>query len=133
MRSESFRRLQSVEPVPLTNHNSAMRDRIAQQVAEYEARGGTITRLDSALSEKVVRDAMTGKVLAPASSEVVDGVTLLSIHRVMKITGLSRSTIGQGVHSGRFPAPVKQSGRARQWDEADVLRWMVEQGGAASV
>ena len=48
---------------------------------------------------------------------------VLRLPEVIKITGLSRSTIYAWVNSGRFPPPV-HLGRTVGWLESEVADWL---------
>ena len=50
----------------------------------------------------------------------------LRITEVEALTGLSRTTIYDWSADGRFPRPVRLSGRAVRWIESEVLEWMDE-------
>lgn len=43
--------------------------------------------------------------------------------RVKEETGLSKSTIYQGIKDGTFPKPVKISERAVGWRQSDIIAW----------
>ena len=46
---------------------------------------------------------------------------------VVKITGLSKTTIWRRVRSGDFPAPIRLGGLAARsvgWREAEIERWI---------
>jgi prophage regulatory protein len=45
---------------------------------------------------------------------------------VQHVTGLPRGTIYQYLAAGRFPKPIKISGRTNVWLEAEILKWMAE-------
>ncbi|MDE0304389.1 MAG: AlpA family phage regulatory protein [Albidovulum sp.] len=51
---------------------------------------------------------------------------LLRIAEVMRLTGLSKSTIHRKWRSGEFPAPLKlfRDGRAFGWKQSEILDWM---------
>jgi len=49
---------------------------------------------------------------------------LLRLPKVIRITGLGRSTIYRLVATGAFPAPVKLSERAVAWVFSEVERWI---------
>jgi prophage regulatory protein len=51
----------------------------------------------------------------------------LRLPQVMKMTGLSRSTLYLRVRQGRFPAPVKLGERAIAWPSPAVEAWISEQ------
>ena len=58
-------------------------------------------------------------------------IRFLRISEVEALTGLSRTTIYDWSADGRFPRPVRLSGRAVRWVESEVLEWMderIEQG-----
>ncbi len=50
--------------------------------------------------------------------------TLIKLHEVTRITALSRSTIYQAIHDGRFPKPLKTGARGVAWLEQEVLDWI---------
>ena len=53
-------------------------------------------------------------------------IRFLRISEVEALTGLSRTTIYDWSADGRFPRPVRLSGRAVRWVESEVLEWMDE-------
>ena len=66
---------------------------------------------------------------------------ILRTPEVVKLTGLSRTTIWRRVRSGDFPAPVKLGSLASRsvgWRESEIVEWfeqllVVEGGGDANV
>lgn len=44
---------------------------------------------------------------------------------------LSRSQLAREVKAGRFPAPVKLTGRIKAWRVADVRAWIASKGDSA--
>jgi len=72
--------------------------------------------------------------LPPAELGIVEPVTLstasrpepdtmLNMHDVSRLTGLSESTIKRMVIDGRFPAPIKLSPRRNGWVASSVIEW----------
>ncbi len=53
----------------------------------------------------------------------IDHHRLLRLPEVLRMTGLSRSTLYRLIGEGRFPAPVRIGPRAVAWRERDVLEW----------
>jgi prophage regulatory protein len=51
---------------------------------------------------------------------------MLRLPEVLKITGLRRTAIYEGVATGRFPRPVPLGLRAVGWDELEVIAWLNE-------
>ena len=49
---------------------------------------------------------------------------LIKLREVMRITSLSRSTIYQAIHDGRFPKPLKTGARGVAWLEQEVIDWI---------
>jgi len=49
----------------------------------------------------------------------------LRLPEVLKITGLSRSTLYRMVAEHTFPAPVKLSRRAVAWNQHPVRQWAI--------
>lgn len=49
--------------------------------------------------------------------------SMLNIYDLVRITGLSQSTIKRMVAEGRFPAPVKLSPRRNGWIASSVIAW----------
>ena len=75
--------------------------------------------------------ARKAKRSRPMSERTREGRTkprprLLRISEVVALTGLSRSTIYEWSADGRFPPPVRLSGRAVRWVEAEVEAWLRE-------
>jgi len=48
----------------------------------------------------------------------------LKLKDVIKLTGLSRSTIYSKISKGNFPAQISISDRAVAWLEDDIIEWM---------
>ena len=49
---------------------------------------------------------------------------LLRRDEVLRLTGLSKSTLNKMVKAGTFPAPVRIGTRAVAWRESEVLEWI---------
>lgn len=49
---------------------------------------------------------------------------ILRMPSVLKLTGLSRTTIWRMAKTGTFPAPVRLSKRAVGWRSTDVEAWV---------
>lgn len=60
----------------------------------------------------------------PSSSDFTD--RLLSKSEVLKIVGVSASTLYWWIHQGNFPPPVKLGPRRVAWRLSDVLAWMAK-------
>lgn len=43
---------------------------------------------------------------------------------VEEITGLSRSTIYQNIHTGEFPRPIRLGAKAVGWIESEIIDWI---------
>jgi prophage regulatory protein len=52
------------------------------------------------------------------------GDRILRIGNVLKITGLSRSTLYRKVQRGEFPKQIKLSERCSGWRQSSVHAWM---------
>ncbi|OOF57355.1 DNA-binding protein [Rodentibacter myodis] len=50
----------------------------------------------------------------------------LRVDDVIKLTGLSRSTIYDKARIGKFPEAVNLGGNAKAWLESEVRNWMNE-------
>ena len=50
--------------------------------------------------------------------------TMLDMHDVMRLTGLSKSTIKRMVSDDRFPKPIHLSPRRIGWPAGDVKAWL---------
>ena len=48
----------------------------------------------------------------------------LRLHEVLRLTGLSRSSLYRKVSAGEFPASVSLGERAVAWRYRDVMGWM---------
>lgn len=55
-----------------------------------------------------------------------DHSQLVRMPEVMRLTGLSRSTIYRMVNRGEFPAPVEDGQRAVAWRKREVVDWIEE-------
>lgn len=51
--------------------------------------------------------------------------------QVLRITGLSRSSIQRRLDEGSFPAPLSLGGRSVGWRSIDVMSWLDQQAAAA--
>lgn len=49
---------------------------------------------------------------------------MLKLKDVMKMTGLSRSTIYAYIEKGIFPAQVKIGARSVAWIEQEIIEWI---------
>ncbi|AKS24226.1 MAG: transcriptional regulator [Leptospirillum sp. Group II 'C75'] len=54
---------------------------------------------------------------------------IVRLKELVKISGLSRSTIYDQVKSGTFPQPVKLGARAIGWILSDVENWIASKAG----
>lgn len=52
---------------------------------------------------------------------------ILRLPAILKITGLSRSTIYFRISQGRFPKPISLGGRAVGWLENEIEAWIQNQ------
>ncbi len=50
--------------------------------------------------------------------------TIIKLPEVMRVTGLSRSSIYRLARLGKFPAPLKLSERSIGWRSSDVKEWV---------
>ena len=53
-----------------------------------------------------------------------EGDRLLRLPEVLRLTGLSRSTVYRKIKAGEFPRPVKLGKRAVGWREFEVIAWI---------
>ena len=51
---------------------------------------------------------------------------ILRIDEVLKLTGLSTSTLWREVEAGRFPSPVPIAKRAKGWVASDLRDWLAK-------
>ena len=51
---------------------------------------------------------------------------LVRIHEVVRMTGLSRSTIYALMAKGKFPKSIEISLRCVGWDEDEIQNWLLE-------
>jgi prophage regulatory protein len=58
---------------------------------------------------------------SPVASDVA--VLLLRLGAVIRVTGLSRSTLYRLIADGQFPRPVRLGPRAVAWRRVDVEAW----------
>ena len=54
----------------------------------------------------------------------IENERLLRRDEVLRLTGLSKSTLNKMVKAGTFPAPVRIGTRAVAWRESEVLEWI---------
>ena len=57
---------------------------------------------------------------------------ILRLREVLRITGLSRSSVYRLADAGTFPARVQIAPRAVGWREEEVLRWLEDRPDKAS-
>lgn len=62
----------------------------------------------------------------------IDHPRLLRLPEVMRLTGLSRTTIYRLMKMNRFPDRVLIGARAVAWRETDILAWLEERPVASS-
>jgi prophage regulatory protein len=75
------------------------------------------------LPESLRHGAMSFSNLSSEESQARPGSDVLRMAAVVRRTGLCRSTIYRLVARKKFPAPLKLSGRAIGWREADLDQW----------
>ena len=54
----------------------------------------------------------------------MNGHRLLKLPDVLRLTGLSRSTVYRKLKEGDFPRPVQLGKRAVAWRESDLIDWI---------
>jgi prophage regulatory protein len=61
-------------------------------------------------------------------NETIQGFTmrLIRLKEVLRLTGLSRSTIYNRMGKGHFPKPVKLGERMVAWVESEIEDWIEE-------
>ncbi len=52
------------------------------------------------------------------------GQRLIRLPEVLRLTGLSRSTLYRKIHSSQFPQPVQLGPRSVAWRVSDILAWI---------
>ena len=52
------------------------------------------------------------------------GQRLIRLPEVLRLTGLSRSTLYRKIQSSQFPEPVRLGPRSVAWRASDVLEWI---------
>ena len=62
--------------------------------------------------------------LAAAREPEPADTTMLDMHEVERMTGLSESTIERRIKEGKFPKPVKTSTRRNGWRAGAVKEWI---------
>ncbi|MBR0749115.1 AlpA family phage regulatory protein [Bradyrhizobium japonicum] len=65
------------------------------------------------------------------SNQAVDQI--LRPREVIKLTGLSRTTLWRGVSAGTFPRPVRLTSGTIGWCQADVAEWQAKLRAAAGL
>lgn len=50
-------------------------------------------------------------------------IRFIKLEDVIKIVGISKSSIYKAIKNGEFPAPVKPSVRSSRWIESEVQEW----------
>lgn len=50
--------------------------------------------------------------------------TIIKLPGVIKIVGLSRSTIYSFISKGKFPKPIPLGGRSVGWLDSDIEKWI---------
>ena len=53
-----------------------------------------------------------------------EGDRLIKLPEVLRLTGLSRSTLYRKLKEGDFPRPVQLGKRAVAWRESEVIAWI---------
>lgn len=48
---------------------------------------------------------------------------LLRLPDVLRVVGLSRTTVWRKIHDGTFPAPLRLSERVIAWEPDDIAAW----------
>lgn len=61
---------------------------------------------------------------------MADSERLMRRPEVERATGLSRSSIYQWMHDGRFPRPVRLGERLVAWRASDIAAWLAERESA---
>ena len=56
----------------------------------------------------------------------VDRQQLLRMRDLTSLLGIARSTIYGLIAAGRFPAPLRLTGRARGWRLTEIEKWIDE-------
>lgn len=70
--------------------------------------------------------------MADTSNPMTERMNLLVADRHLRrkavedLTGLSRSTIYEQMANGRFPRPVKLTGKAVAWPESQIVAWLAQ-------
>ena len=99
---------------------------LGELIQERAWAAGEIQRLKRALQKAQERPKRgSGAELPPWrwAAEAPSPAAMLRIDKVVKLTGLSRSTIYSAIQDGRFPAGVKVGIRARRWRAAEIWAW----------
>jgi prophage regulatory protein len=65
-------------------------------------------------------------VTVPPTEPLPADDTMMDMHEVLRVTGLSNSTIKRRVDAGRFPAPLHISTRRIAWPARVVREWIEE-------
>jgi len=75
----------------------------------------------------MIDDDSSSKLSIPAE------IKFIRMEELLKICGMSRSTVDQAIKDGKFPAPVKLGLRATAWVEDEVQTWAKERVRARTV
>lgn len=62
---------------------------------------------------------------APADFNYSDDIKLIRLEDVMRMTGLSKSTIYEMIRIEDFPSPVKIGKRCAAWVETEIKAWII--------
>jgi prophage regulatory protein len=104
-------------------HVSAAFPRRQRSLAIDEAPGSS-TVADSADSKRPLLGDRTSTSQSPGALPA-----FYRLRDVMRICGLSRTTIYHRIAEGRFPSPVHLGGRASGWSRAEMQRWIEDPEG----
>lgn len=56
----------------------------------------------------------------------------LRLPEVLRVTGLSRSSVYKRISAGNFPRPIKLGERAAAWRQSQIARWQAEREAGAA-
>lgn len=100
------------DPAPI-----APDDLEALDVAWYAAFGEWLCEADDGSAPYPIDSAVTALAL-PADDD------MLSMSEVLRVTGISKTTVKRRVQDGTFPKPVRLSVRRMGWPAVEVKAWL---------
>jgi prophage regulatory protein len=116
----------------LNNYLVQLSNRAASTIIELELLQKHIDDFKSTLSSKckVSRSEPENIAIKPIFDKIKFDARhpndLIRIKEVIKMIGLSRSSIYSGINNGTFPRPIKLSSRSVAWQRGMIEIWVLD-------